>query len=149
MKILMVCLGNICRSPLAHGLLRAKSEALGWEVDSAGTSAYHAGEGPDPRTVQVANRNELNIKDLRARQFTIADFDHYDKIYVMDTSNYNNVLAMARNEEDEAKVMMILNEIDPESNAEVPDPYFGGEHGFIHMYNLLDDATNQIIKKYG
>lgn len=149
MKVLMVCLGNICRSPLAHGLLREKAKNLGWEVDSAGTAAYHAGDAPDPRTILIAKKNGLNIKDLVARKFDESDFDHYDKIYAMDQSNYRNILALARNEEDKSKVEMILNELNPGADDEVPDPYYGGEHGFVHMYNLLDEATDQIINKYG
>ena len=149
MNILMVCLGNICRSPMAHGILREKAKDLGWNVDSAGTSAYHAGDGPDPRSVQTARKNGVKITDLISRRFEVEDFDSFDIIYAMDRSNYNNILEMARDENDRAKVKMILNELNPGSNAEVPDPYYGGEHGFDHVYKLLDDVTNKIIEKYG
>lgn len=149
MKVLMVCLGNICRSPLAHGILRDKTLKLGWEVDSAGTSAFHAGEGPDPRSVAIARRNDLQIRDLRARNFEVDDFDKFDLIYVMDGSNYANVLKLTRNKEDARKVKLILNELEPESNLEVPDPYYGGEMGFENVYKMLDEATDAIVKKYG
>ena len=148
MKILMVCLGNICRSPLAHGLLREKLKKLdGVEVDSAGTAGYHIDEAPDPRMIKTARKYGFNISDLRGRQFSEADFDNFDKIYVMDTSNRDNVLALARNAEDEAKVDMILNEIQPGSNSPVPDPYFGGDQGFENVYRMLDEATDRIIEK--
>jgi protein-tyrosine phosphatase len=149
MKILMVCLGNICRSPLAHGILRNKATQLNWEVDSAGTSAFHEGEGPDPRSVAIARRHGLSIRDLVARNFEVSDFDRFDTIYVMDQSNYKNVIALARNDEDKNKVKLILNEIDSSSNAEVPDPYYGGDHGFENVYQMLDEATDVIVKKYG
>ena len=148
MKVLMVCLGNICRSPLAHGILRNKSHNLGWEVDSAGTAAYHEGEGPDPRSVYIAKKNGLRISDLKARKITVDDFDKFDIIYVMDKSNYNDVLKLARTEADKAKGIYILNEVEPNTNQEVPDPYYGGDNGFIDMYKLLDNATNHIINKY-
>lgn len=147
MKILMVCLGNICRSPLAEGLLREKVKELDVETDSAGTSAYHLDEAPDPRAIQSGRKHGVNISDLRGRQFTAEDFDTFDKIYVMDKSNYDNVMSLARNEQDKAKVDYLLNEIEPKSNSEVPDPYFGGDRGFENVYKLLDTATDRIVEK--
>ncbi len=147
MKILMVCLGNICRSPLAEGILREKIKDLDAEVDSAGTASYHVGEAPDPRSIKIGRKYGINISDLRGRQFTEADFDHFDKIYTMDASNYRNVLNRARNDEDKAKVELILNEIEPGSDREVPDPYYGGDQGFEDVYRMLDQATDQIVKK--
>lgn len=149
MKILMVCLGNICRSPLADGLLRKKIEDLGLnaQVDSAGTSGHHDGEAPDSRMQKTALEFGLDISDLRSRKFIQTDFDQFDLIYVMDQSNRSNVLSLARNSEDEAKVKMILNEIQPGSDSEVPDPYFGGQQGFYHVYELLDEATDIIVEK--
>ncbi len=143
----MVCLGNICRSPLAEGLLREKVKNLDVTVDSAGTSAYHVDEAPDPRSIQTGRKYGINISDLRGRQFTVADFDNFDKIYIMDESNYNNVVALARNEQDKAKVEFILNEVTPNSNSSVPDPYFGGDKGFDDMYTMLDKATDSIVEK--
>lgn len=147
MRILMVCLGNICRSPLAEGILREKTKDLNVHTDSAGTSAYHVDEAPDLRSIQIARKYNINISDLRGRQFSVEDFDNFDKIYVMDRSNYNNVLQLARNEEDRAKVDLILNEIEPNSNAEVPDPYYGGDQGFENVYKMLDVATDNILEK--
>ena len=149
MKVLMVCLGNICRSPLAHGILRDKTSQLNWEIDSAGTSAFHEGDGPDPRSVAIARKHGINIRDLVARNFEVNDFDVFDLIYVMDQSNHKNVIALARNDDDHKKVKLILNEIDSTSNAEVPDPYYGGDHGFENVYQMLDEATDVIVKKYG
>jgi protein-tyrosine phosphatase len=149
MKILMVCLGNICRSPLADGLLREKVKQLNLEVvvDSAGTSNHHVGQAPDTRMSETARQKGLTIDNLKARQFTKADFEDFDLIFVMDKSNYSNVIAMASSEEDKAKVHLMLNELHPNQDLEVPDPYFGGEQGFTDVYNLLDDATNALIKK--
>ena len=149
MKVLMVCLGNICRSPLAHGILREKTSELGWQVDSAGTIGYHAGESPDPRSVATARKHGIRINDLVSRKMEPEDFDAYDRIYVMDRSNYENVMALARNDEDRKKVEMILNEVNPGANYEVPDPYYGGEHGFENVYRMLDEATDVIVEKYG
>jgi protein-tyrosine phosphatase len=149
MKVLMVCLGNICRSPMADGLLRKKVNELGLSVsvDSAGTAGYHSGEKPDPRMRATAKKLGVNIDDLRARQFVVKDFDDFDLIYAMDASNYNNILSLARNDSDRSKVELILNELEPGKNLQVPDPYYGGEQGFIDVFNLLDAATDKIIQK--
>lgn len=149
MKIVMVCLGNICRSPLADGLLRKKaaSENLNIIVDSAGTSGLHAGEAPDLRMQKTAADKGTPIGFLRARQFQIEDFDTFDIIYAMDQSNQNTILRLARTESDKTKVKLILNEIQPGSDLEVPDPYYGGQQGFENVYTLLDKATDRIIEK--
>lgn len=148
-KVLMVCLGNICRSPMADGLLRKKveQEQLNVLVDSAGTSALHVGEKPDRRMREIAKRLNTPIDGLRARQFVGSDFEEFDWIYVMDESNCQNVLQLARTDRDRAKVKLILNEVKPEQNIPVPDPYYGGDDGFIHVYELLDEATDEILKK--
>ncbi len=149
MKVLMVCLGNICRSPMADGLLRKKVREAGLniEVDSAGTSDFHVGEAPDHRMRATAKQLGTPIDTLRARQFKQSDFSEFDLIYVMDSSNYNNVVQLARNDSDKAKVKLILEELQPGSAMEVPDPYFGGEQGFIDVYNMLDAATDVIMQK--
>lgn len=147
MKILMVCLGNICRSPLAEGIMADKVKGLGISVDSAGTASYHVDEAPDIRSIKIARKKGINISNLRGRQFQVSDFDKFDKIYVMDDSNYQNVTAMARNEEDKTKVDFILNESNPDQNLEVPDPYYGGDMGFENVYNMLDEATEIILTK--
>lgn len=145
----MVCLGNICRSPLADGLLRRKVQENGLdvEVDSAGTSGYHRGQAPDARMTKTALERGTSIDFLRARPFFAADFGQFDVIYVMDKSNRSNVLNLVRNKKDAGKVRMILNEIHPGKDEEVPDPYFGGQEGFDHVYDLLDEATDRIIEK--
>ncbi len=145
----MVCLGNICRSPLADGLLRKKvAEAgLAVEVDSAGTSAHHVGDAPDSRMRATAKSFGTPIDDLRARQFVVEDFDRFDRIYVMDKSNRNNVLALARTQADADKVDLILNLSHPGKDLEVPDPYYGGDEGFIEVYELLDEATDVLMNE--
>lgn len=146
-KVLMVCLGNICRSPLAEGILRSKVDPDKVYIDSAGTSNYHVGDAPDHRSVAVAKENKLDITSQKGRQFQVSDFDEFDYIYVMDMSNYNDVLSLARNEEDKKKVHLILNEIFPGENVEVPDPYHGGDDGFNNVYKMLDEACEVIAKK--
>ncbi|WP_055436490.1 low molecular weight protein-tyrosine-phosphatase [Lacinutrix algicola] len=146
-RILMVCLGNICRSPLAHGILDSKLNTEHFEVDSAGTSNYHIGSLPDKRSIAVARKNNLDITNQRGRQFIIEDFETYDYIYVMDKSNFENVIKMARNVEDIAKVKLILNESHPDKNLEVPDPYYGGDSGFDDVFNMLDKACTIITQR--
>ena len=145
-KILMVCLGNICRSPLAEGILKAKVDASHIMVDSAGTSAFHQGELPDPRSISTAKKNGIDITDQRSRPFTKDDFKNFDLIYAMDNSNKTNILNLANSPEDRAKVKLILNEIDPQSNGDVPDPYYGGDNGFDHVYTMLDTACDIIAQ---
>lgn len=147
MRILMVCLGNICRSPLAEGILRSKILTDAISVDSAGTSGLHEGELPDPRSIAVAKSNGIDITDQRSRKFKVADFDNFDLIYAMDQSNYHNILNIARNSDDESKVKMILNESNPGENLNVPDPYYGGDKGFDNVFRMLDEACDNIASK--
>lgn len=140
----MVCLGNICRSPLAEGLLKSKVDASRVFVDSAGTGGWHAGETPDPRSMEVAKKYGLDISDQRARQFKITDLDTFDHIYVMDASNKRNVLKLASDTQQEIKVSLILEEIFPGENVDVPDPFYGGERGFEQVYEMLDEACSLI-----
>jgi len=149
MKILMVCLGNICRSPLADGILRfkAKSNNLNITVDSAGTSRWHVGENPDIRATATARKYGVDISKLVAREFSVKDFEEFDKIYVMDISNYRDIINLASTKEDEAKVEMILNLIHPGKNLSVPDPYFGGDEGFDNVFKMLDEACEEIVKQ--
>ena len=146
-NVLMICLGNICRSPLAEGILRDKIEKrnLNIKVDSAGTSNYHIGEHPDKRSVKNAQSHGIDISKLVARQFTVKDFEHFDKIYVMDSSNHNDILSLARNQSESKKVELILNTLYPGTNMLVPDPYFGGEQGFEDVFILLDKACDIIV----
>ena len=147
-KILMVCLGNICRSPLAEAILRNKARQLNLpvEIDSAGTSNYHTGEAPDNRTIRNAQKHNVDVSMLRARQFRVSDYDAFDHIFVMDSSNYADVKALARNEDDLRKVELILNRVYPNSDMSVPDPYFGGEQGFENVFILLDKACEVIAQ---
>jgi protein-tyrosine phosphatase len=146
-KVLMVCLGNICRSPLAQGILESKVYLDKVFVDSAGTAAYHLGNLPDERSIDVAYKYGINITNQRARKFTVQDFDEFDYIYAMDISNYQSILILAKGEEDENKVRLILNEIYPSENKSVPDPYYGGNQGFENVYQMLDEACDVISKK--
>ena len=132
----MVCLGNICRSPLAEGIMKDKvsKRQLDWYIDSAGTGAWHAGELPDPRSIKIARENNIDLSDQRARQFTKNDFDNFDLILVMDSSNYQDVLRQANSEEQKAKVKMIMNFESPGMNQNVPDPYYGNDGlSLIHI----------------
>jgi len=140
-KILMVCLGNICRSPLAQGILDSKitSNTI---VDSAGTAAYHVGNPPDPRSIAVAKQKGIDLSGYRARKFTKEDFKNFDHIYVMDQSNYKDVIGLAETHAEQEKVSLLLP-----NEQEVPDPYYGGQEGFEYCYFLLDNACNQIVKK--
>lgn len=150
-RILMVCLGNICRSPLAEGIMRQKlfeHGIKGVEVDSAGMSDYHVGDHPDQRSARNAKQHGVDISKLVARQFTVADFDAFDRIYVMDASNYGNVTALARHAADETKVDFVLNAIWPGENRAVPDPYYGGEQGFENVFQLLDKACTIIATQH-
>jgi protein-tyrosine phosphatase len=145
----MVCLGNICRSPLADGILRRKVQEhnLSVEVDSAGTANYHVGAAPDRRMIQTAKNRGTDISMLRARQFSKDDFDRFDLIYVMDESNYENVLRLAQHESHRQKVHMIVDEISSMKLSYIPDPYYGEQEDFDHVYDLLDRATDAIINK--
>ena len=142
----MVCLGNICRSPLAEGILKSKTKNL--EVDSAGTAGYHIGKQPDFRSIDIAKKYDIDLTSQRARQFSTIDFDDFDKIYVMDNDNYSKIISLARNQEDMDKVDLILNEIYPKEYKSVPDPYYGGDEGFQNIYNLLETSCEVIAKKY-
>ena len=143
----MVCLGNICRSPLAQGLLESKVNESKVYTDSAGTAAYHVGNSPDERSIDVAKKYGIYINNQRARKFVIEDFEKFSIIYAMDESNYQNILKLARNKEDENKVKMILNEVYPGKNLSVPDPYYGGNQGFENVYNMLDKACEIIADR--
>lgn len=146
-RILMVCLGNICRSPLAKGILKSKLQPGKFYVDSAGTGSYHIGELPDRRSINIARINQIDITNQQSRQFTTKDFDLFDFIYVMDNSNYQNAIRLARNQKDINKVKLILNELYPNENRDVPDPYYGGADGFKNVFNLLDDVCEIVAER--
>ena len=148
-KILMVCLGNICRSPLAEGILRDKiaKNKLDGEVDSAGTGGYHTGASPDSRSIEIASKKGLDISNQRARKVRSSDFEEFDLIFAMDVYNYQDLLKWAH-EDEKSKIKLILNELYPNKNMSVPDPYYGGENGFENVYDMLDKACENIIVNY-
>jgi protein-tyrosine phosphatase len=146
-KILMVCLGNICRSPLAEGILASKLPFKHFAVDSAGTGNYNIGENPDHRSIAIAKLNGIDICKQKARQFSKNDFENFDYIYAMDVTNFQNIVELAPNEESAKKVKLILNEIFEDENVDVPDPYFGLENGFSKVYDMLDQVCDKIAEK--
>jgi len=144
----MVCLGNICRSPLAEGILqhKIKERGLDWEVDSAGTSSWHIGEQPHKGSIKIARQHQIDITNQKARQFRSEDFKNYDLILAMDIENYRNILDLSDNKHDHKKVKMILNYSNPGINMAVPDPYFTGN--FQEVYDLLDEACEEVINHH-
>jgi len=138
----MVCLGNICRSPLAHGIIEqmAKERGLDWEIESAGTGNWHVGEPPDRRSVRVAKNHGIDISNQICRLFRVSDFDYYDRVFVMDKSNLSDILAKARNNEDEKKVSLLLGD------KIVPDPYYDDTQ-FEPVFEMIEEGCREIIKQ--
>ena len=147
MKILMVCLGNICRSPLAEGILRFKISNE-HTVASAGTISLHEGEHPDKRSVKTAKEHGVDISHQKANYFTKKYFDEFDKIFCMDINNLQDVLSMAESEAQKQKVSLILEEVGNHGRAEVPDPYYGTMQDFENVYNMLNVTCDVIAEKY-
>jgi protein-tyrosine phosphatase len=150
MKILMVCLGNICRSPLAEGILQDKALKAGltWSVESAGTNSYHIGDPPHPLSQKVARINGIDISNQRKRQFTCTDFEIYDKIYALSEDVMDEIRLIAGKKFDPKKIDLLMNELYPGKNMDVPDPYYGSEEGYIKAYGLIEKASEAIVKKY-
>lgn len=146
-KILMVCLGNICRSPLAEGILQSKLPADKFFVDSAGTGNWHVGQQPDKRSILTAKNRGLDISCQKARQLKSSDFEEFDHIYVMDSSNFSDVTKAAPNEKGRAKVKLMMDEIYPGEKIGVPDPYYGGPDGFEKVYDMLDEVCELVAQK--
>ncbi len=146
-KILMVCLGNICRSPLAEGILASKLSPEHFTVDSAGTGDYHIGKQPDHRSIDIAKEKGIDISQQKARQFSQQDFIDYDYIFAMDGTNYKDILKLAPTPESKTKVKLILNELFEDENVDVPDPYFGLKNGFPIVYEMLDEVCTTIAEK--
>jgi protein-tyrosine phosphatase len=149
MKILMVCLGNICRSPLAEGILQHKANKAGlnWKIESAGTNHYHIGEPPHKLSQKVAKLNGIDICEQRARRFVSEDFTRYDKIYALAVDVLDDIKDIAGNKFDSSKVDFLMNELYPGENRSVPDPWYGTEPGYHEVYNLLDAVCDRIIEK--
>ena len=147
MKILFVCLGNICRSPIAEGILisKLKKKGIQAEVESAGFESYHINEPPDPRALKIAEKHGIDITKHKCRLFVADDFDKFDTIYVMDTSNYRDVQYFSRTDEDMDKVKYLLSVFDGKKKS-VPDPYYGGESGFDNTFKLIEDSCEKIAE---
>lgn len=147
----MVCLGNICRSPLAEGILQAKAAQAGlsWRVESAGTNGYHNGEAPHPLSQKVALLNGIDISCQRARMFTAADFDRYDKIYALAGDVLDEMRRISGKKFNPSKTALLLDELHPGSEMDVPDPWYGPEPGYHEVYRMIEEACDHIVKKYG
>ncbi|TXN35432.1 low molecular weight phosphotyrosine protein phosphatase [Flagellimonas hymeniacidonis] len=145
-KVLMVCLGNICRSPLAEGILKSKVNSEDVFVDSAGTAGYHIGNPPDPRSISVAGKYGIDISTQKCRKFSLNDFKEFDFIYVMDQNNFMDILSLAESENEKQKVSLLLNEVNL-GVKEVPDPYYGGDDGFENVFEMIDLACEAIATK--
>jgi protein-tyrosine phosphatase len=150
MKILMVCLGNICRSPLAEGILQHKADKvnLNWVVESAGTNGYHNGEAPHRLSQKVAKANGVDISKQISRKFVASDFGRYDKIYVMAADVLADVKRIAGEKFDGEKIDFFLNELEACKNKDVPDPWYGNEDGYVKVYKLIDETCEAILTKY-
>lgn len=151
-RILLVCLGNICRSPLAHGILESKLPKANFYIDSAGTAAFHVGNKPDYRSISVAKAHGIDISRQSARQFIPSDFDTFDYIFAMDSSNYNNIISLAKSNSDIGKVKLFLEKNDTLKNKNVPDPYYGNTEDFEKVFNLIETTSellsNELMKKH-
>jgi protein-tyrosine phosphatase len=145
----MVCLGNICRSPLAEGIMKHKAaeNGLEWMVDSAGTGSWHMGQLPDRRSIAIARKKGIDISDQRARQFQSIDFERFDKIFVMDSQNMSDVLRLASNEIHREKVELMLDLTHPGERKSVPDPYYD-DNGFEEVFELLDQACSAFVRRH-
>lgn len=148
MRILMVCLGNICRSPLAEGVLRHKAQqkGLNWHIESAGTGAWHVGQAPDPRSQKVALLHGIDISKQKAQQFSPYHLETFDKIYAMDSSNYQDIIRHAKNELEKNKVELLMNNSEPGKNKAVPDPYYD-DNLYEVVYQMIDEACEEIVRK--
>jgi len=146
----MVCLGNICRSPLAEGILQHKVQQAGlsWSVDSAGTNGYHVGEAPHRLSQKVALQHGIDISHQCSRRFTAADFKQFDKIYAMAGDVITEMQRIARKDFDATKVDLLMNELYPGKNMDVPDPWYGTEPGYHEVYAMIDKACDKIINKF-
>ena len=150
MTILMVCLGNICRSPLAEGILQQKIKAAGlnWTVDSAGTNRYHINEAPHRLSQKVAKKRGIDISKQICRRFTVEDFEKFDKIYVMAADVVDEMNELTGNKFEDSKIDLLLNELYPGENKDIPDPWYGPEAGYNEVFDMIEEACEALIKKY-
>ena len=150
MTILMVCLGNICRSPLAEGILQQKIKAAGldWVVDSAGTNGYHVNEAPHRLSQKVAKKRGIDISKQICRRFVVEDFERFDKIYVMAADVVDEMKELTGSKFDDKKIDLLLNELYPGENKDIPDPWYGPEAGYNEVFDMIEEACEVIIKKY-
>lgn len=150
MKILMVCLGNICRSPLAEGILKDKVKKAGlhWTVDSAGTNGYHVGEAPHYLSQKVAKKKGIDISGQKARRFTKYDFEQYDKVYALAADVMDEMKMISQDRFDFSKADLLLNVLYPGKNMDVPDPWYGPEAGYYEVYDLIDAACDALVSQY-
>lgn len=146
----MVCLGNICRSPLAEGILQEKAfrAGLSWSVESAGTNSYHTGEPPHPLSQKVARMNGIDISQQRARRFTAADVDTYDRIYALAGDVMEEMRRISKEKYNPAKITLLMNELYPGRDQDVPDPWYGPEPGYHEVFAMIGEACEAIVKKY-
>jgi protein-tyrosine phosphatase len=146
----MVCLGNICRSPLAEGILQKKAEESGldWTIESAGTNGYHIGEAPHPLSQKVARLNGIDISCQRARRFVPEDFEKYDKIYALAEDVLDDIRRIAKSKYDAKKIDLFMNELYPGRDMDVPDPWYGPEPGYHDVYKMIAAVCDRIIEKY-
>jgi protein-tyrosine phosphatase len=146
----MVCLGNICRSPMAEGILQQKAfdAGLSWSVESAGTNSYHIGEPPHPLSQKVARINGIDISKQRARRFKPEDFDMYDRIYALANDVMDDIQRIAKKKFDPAKADLLMNELYPGKNMDVPDPWYGTEPGYHEVYSMLEKVCEKVIENY-
>lgn len=146
----MVCLGNICRSPLAEGILQDKAwkAGLNWSVESAGTNGYHNGEPPHRLSQKVAKLNGIDISQQRSRKFTAEDFQQYDIIYALAGDVIDDMRRIAKQQFQPLKVRLLLNELHPGEDRDVMDPWYGGEDGYHEVYAVIDAACEAIVLKY-
>ncbi len=151
MKILMVCLGNICRSPLAEGILQDKAFKAGltWSIESAGTNSYHSGEPPHLLSQKAARMKGIDISKQRARRFSAEDFKVYDKIYALAQDVLEDMKRIAGKEFENSKVDLLMNELYPGKNMDVPDPWYGPEPGYHEAFKLIERCCDKILEKYG
>lgn len=146
-SVLMVCLGNICRSPLAEGILKSKVNPDFVFVDSAGTGAYHVGNLPDNRSILIAKKNQIDITDQKARAVSEEDLDTFDYIFAMDSSNYRFLMDLAKNQNQKNKISRLMDLVSPDVVIDVPDPYYGGDQGFANVFEMIDQACEVLKKK--